>query len=136
MSAKSLPVLKILFLEDFESDYELMLHSLKKSELNLSTLRVGDMPSFISALETFRPDCIIGDYLLPAYNGLEAYQDLRRLNEVVPFIMVTAHVRAGLEDKSIRLGINGFLNKNNFNQLPKIVLSVLEEQGKNKFRSF
>jgi len=64
--------LKILHLEDVESDAELVDRALKKAGINFEKCLVDTRQEYIEALETFQPDVILSDHSLPKCNSLEA----------------------------------------------------------------
>ncbi|MFA4969974.1 MAG: response regulator, partial [Sulfuritalea sp.] len=64
--------LKILMLEDEPVDAELAARALSKAGMNFTSRRVDTRQAFIAALQEFRPDLILADYRLPAFDGLAA----------------------------------------------------------------
>ena len=58
---------KILILEDEESDVDFLQRELKKSDLNYTTEVVHTKEAYESMLEYFRPDIILSDYSLPSF---------------------------------------------------------------------
>jgi CheY-like chemotaxis protein len=65
-------LLKILFAEDLPSDADLAVLELRKEGLRFEYIRVDTRDEFIKALNEFKPDIIISDYMMPSYNGMLA----------------------------------------------------------------
>lgn len=67
-------VLKILLVEDTETDADLLIRYLKKENIYFSHSRVWDKDAFIIALKENRYDLIIADQILPQFSGMEAFR--------------------------------------------------------------
>ncbi len=83
--------LKILLLEDNQSDAELNERELKTnlSDYRYDFLSVDNREDFLKAINQFAPDLVLADYNLPGYSGLEALHDLGEKVTILPFIFVT-----------------------------------------------
>lgn len=62
--------IKILILEDNQSDDVFLQHALKKSGLGFSSEIVQTREAFENALDSFKPDIILSDYSLPSFDGV------------------------------------------------------------------
>ena len=69
--------LKILLLEDSDTDADLLIRHLKKEYIAFSYLRVWLKDDYINALDEFSPDLIISDHSLSQFHGMEAFQILK-----------------------------------------------------------
>jgi CheY-like chemotaxis protein len=85
MPNKSL--LKILFIEDVSSDVELAVLELRKENLRFEYMTVCTRVDLNKALKEFRPDLIISDYMMPAFNGLQALKEVIKFDSELPFIL-------------------------------------------------
>ena len=81
--------LKVLFVEDIQSDAELAVRELKKGGLSFDYKRVETKNELTLALNEFRPDIVISDYNLPSYSGLQALKETREFDPFIPFILFT-----------------------------------------------
>jgi CheY-like chemotaxis protein len=135
MNLKSPNEQLILFLEDLEDDYLLMLHELQKSGMRYRSMRVTDGPAFIDAVNRFQPACILSAYLLPGYCGLEAFQDLKSMGKTIPFVLVAGDRQSELTKKCLDLGINGLLYKDNFSELPRVLRSAFHAPEGNRTKT-
>jgi len=66
------PKLKILHLEDLESDAELVQRELTKANIEYTILVVDNKEDYIAALENFSPEIILADHTLPVFDSTEA----------------------------------------------------------------
>ena len=78
---------KILIVDDDENIAELI--SLYMTKECFETQIVYDGESALQAADTFAPDLILLDLMLPKMNGLEVCQQIREFSDV-PIIMLTA----------------------------------------------
>jgi DNA-binding NarL/FixJ family response regulator len=99
--------LRVLLLEDSESDAELICRELGRSGLPTTTQRVDSETAFESALRSFAPDVVISDHSLGQFNAQSALELLRKVRPATPLIIVSgslngektvACLRAGAED--------------------------------------
>src|SRR5436305_13957343 len=86
------PKIKILHLEDMESDSELINMQLNKVNMQFENLVVDTKSEFISALKQFKPDIILADHSLTSFNSLEALKIVNDSNLNIPFVLVTTTV--------------------------------------------
>ncbi|MBN2281146.1 MAG: sigma-54-dependent Fis family transcriptional regulator [Candidatus Marinimicrobia bacterium] len=58
-----------------------------------------------------KPDLVISDVKMPGKTGIEFLQDLREMNNLTPFIVVTAHATVENAIQAMKIGANDFLLK-------------------------
>src|SRR5271167_2744634 len=78
---------RILFVDDRESNVELCRQELTRMDFDLSADRVQDPATFAERLRTQPYDVIICDYSMHSWPGLQALDLLRELNLEIPFIL-------------------------------------------------
>src|SRR3989338_3090414 len=78
--------LRILMLEDVPTDAELAEISLREAGLSFIAKRVDTRETFILALEDFKPDIVLADYNLPAFDGGSAVKLVRQQHPEVPVV--------------------------------------------------
>ncbi|MBI3005868.1 MAG: response regulator, partial [Ignavibacteriales bacterium] len=66
--------LRVLIVEDIDADAELMELELKRAQLPFVARRVSSREEFIEAIDSFQPDIVLADYLLPQFSALEALE--------------------------------------------------------------
>jgi DNA-binding NtrC family response regulator len=123
--------LKILILEDNQSDADLVRRELKKNGFNFTSEIVQTRESFENALENFSPDIILSDYSLPAFDGVTAFNIKQNKLPDVPFIIVSGTIG---EERSIELIKNGItdyaLKDKLFSLTPKISRALRDAEEK------
>jgi CheY-like chemotaxis protein len=65
--------IKILIVEDSETDADLIVRYLKKSGMLFISKVVESRKAFEQALDTFCPDIVLSDYSLPAFDAISAF---------------------------------------------------------------
>jgi CheY-like chemotaxis protein len=119
--------LKILLVEDNESDVELIRYELRKSTLDFDLTVVQTRAKFEHALEHLRPDIILCDYSLPAFDGLSAFRTKERLFPDIPFIIVSGIIGEANAVELIKSGVTDYTLKDKlFTLVPKIERGLKE----------
>src|SRR6266567_8434161 len=117
-AAGSTSQVRVLMLEDSESDAALIRHELQRLTPPPVVHHVKTETSFVLALREFAPHVILCDHSIPGFGGWEALELAHRLVPDTPFILVTgsldeetavAYLKGGardyiLKDRLIRLG--------------------------------
>ena len=76
-----------------------------------STLEAFDGAHGLEMAETYRPDCIISDILMPKMTGLELFERLRSRGLKIPVIALTADIQETTRRRCEDFGVVRFLNK-------------------------
>ena len=101
--------IKILYIED-----ELFLGKIVKETLEgrgFDVLMQTDGAKVIADFLAYQPDIIVLDIMLPNKNGFEIATDIRKLNEDIPLIFLTAKTQTEDVVKGFKLGGNDYLRK-------------------------
>lgn len=106
------PGLKILILEDNESDADLLIRELKKSGLSFTAEIVQTRTAFENALENFDPDLILSDYSLPSFDAVTAFQIKQDKHAHTPFIIVSGFIGEENVVELIKAGVTDYVSKN------------------------
>src|SRR5665647_299083 len=130
MSNKNL--LKILFIEDLPSDVELAVRELRKENLRFEYITVCTRIDLNEALEEFKPDLIISDYMMPSFNGLQALKEVVKCDPELPFILYTGSVNEETAVECIKAGAQDYVIKEHMTRLPFAVKEALEQVRINK----
>lgn len=67
--------------------------------------------SVIELAESFRPDIAIMDIQMPGINGIEAMKEIRRTNQNVIFIVMSAYDKFDYAKEAIKLGVMEYISK-------------------------
>jgi two-component system sensor histidine kinase UhpB len=119
--------LRILHLEDLPADAEMVERVLRKANFEFEKKVVVDKPDFIRALHEFRPDIILSDHSLPAFNSLEALRITREEGISAPLILVTATVSEEYAVNVIKEGASDYILKDRLERLPNAVQNAIDK---------
>lgn len=112
-----MPGLRILHLEDDESDAYLVRRTLQMSTLGASVTLVTSREEFVAALEQGPWDVVVSDNAVPTFNSQEALQMVRERYPATPFIVLSG---AGEEEQivgTLRDGAADYILKDHLKQL-------------------
>ncbi len=119
--------IKILHLEDEETDSELIARLLKKSNIDCDVKVVNTRNQYKTALQEFKPEIILSDHGLPAFNSIEALEILRKSKLDIPFILVTGAVSEEFAVVAVQKGVDDYILKDRLHRLPVAVTNALEK---------
>ena len=121
-------LIRILIVEDLPTDAELVQREVQRVLPRSGYLRVESREEFLSALESFRPEVILSDYMLPGFDGIEALKlALERVPET-PFILVTGSMNEETAVECMKAGAWDYILKEHIKRLGPAVLNVLERK--------
>jgi PAS domain S-box-containing protein len=119
--------LRVLILEDSETDTELVLHELRRSGYEPDWSRVDNEADYLdSLLPTL--DVILADYSLPDFDALRALHILKSQDMDIPFIVVTGAVGEEVVAECMRQGATDYLLKDRLSRLGSAVERALQEK--------
>jgi len=125
---------RILMVEDNDSDFELVKHELVKAGISFEPKRVQTKEDFNTELEAFRPDIILSDYQLPSFDGISALAVAVIEAPDVPFIFVSGAIGEELAIETLKGGATDYVYKSHLNQLGPAVKRALEEARQRRGR--
>ena len=129
--------LRILLVEDLETDVELITLHLHKIVDSPVIKVVDNLDDYKRELQNFIPDVVISDYNLPTCSGLEVLELTKSIDDSTPFIFLTGAIEnEELAANTILNGASGFILKNNMSTLhqklkpllKKVVFSIRERE--------
>ncbi|MGE5370480.1 MAG: response regulator [Solirubrobacterales bacterium] len=71
----------------------------------------GDGREALEKFEPFEPDIVLMDMKMPHMNGLEAAQEMLKINPKVPIIMMTAYGEIEMVHKALKIGVRRHITK-------------------------
>jgi signal transduction histidine kinase len=119
--------LRLLLVEDSESDARLVLRQLKRTGYRLACTRVTTREAFLSSLETECWDVIISDYMIPGYGGLAALADLGATGRDIPFILISGSIGEAAIVSAMKAGAHDYVLKDDLTRLPVAVEREVRE---------
>lgn len=120
--------LKILLLEDLDSDAQLIMLNLRKMERKISIKHASNEEEFKDFLDDFKPHAIISDYSLPQYTGMDALTFVRGKNSIIPFILCTGRINEETAVACIKAGADDYVLKDSMSRLVHALEVVLENK--------
>lgn len=114
-------------LEDMDTDAELIQREMKRGEIDFLVTRVLNKPSFEKAFDSFKPDLILSDYSLPAYDGISALEYVRKHDSEIPFIFVTGAMGEEWAIETFKRGATDYVLKDKLSRLVPVIKRALEE---------
>lgn len=128
--------LKVLVLEDDESDEFLLLRELKRAGYEVDHRRECTAEGLRDALETDRWQVVISDWDMGSFTGLEAFHIVRDFGEDIPFIIVSGTLAEENAVDALRAGVHDFVTKGHFARLaPAIERELREADQRRKTRA-
>lgn len=120
--------IKILHLEDLESDAALVERELRKAHIPFEITVVSNQTGFVHALDSFSPDIILSDHSLPGFDSLRALSILKERKLNVPFILVTATVSEEFAVQIMKEGASDYILKDRLQRLPSALAHAIDKK--------
>ena len=124
--------LKILILEDNQSDADLLQRELKKSGLIFTAEIVQTRVDFEQALHSFNPDLILSDYSLPSFDAVSAFNIKQNISPLIPFIIVSGVIGEENAVELIKNGVTDYTPKDKLFTLATKISRALKDREEAK----
>jgi len=118
---------RLLILEDNPMDLELTLSTLKRGGLALESRHVSTREEFVAAFAEGGWDLILADYWLPGFTGLEALEAVRKVDALLPFVLMSGTLGDERAIESLKSGATDYVLKDNLARLLIVVRRALAE---------
>lgn len=119
--------IRILFIEDLLSDYELAKSVLKREKILFTDTRVDCAEEMMREINDFRPNIFISDYSMPRFDGMKALKLAQELAPDIPFILLTGSVNEETAVECMKSGANDYVIKERMARLPYAVKEALQQ---------
>ena len=119
--------IKILHLEDNQTDAELVKEILSLEDIDFSIINVDNEKDFLKALKNKTFDLILADYSLPSFDGLSALKLVQEQEVFVPFIFVSGVLGEELGIEAMKSGATDYVLKSRFERLVPTIRRSLRE---------
>lgn len=120
-------LLKVLLIEDSESDANLLVSLLRRGGYDPQFQRVVNAAGLTKALDEQKWDVILADHRLPEFNSIEALGMVRALDPDVPFIIVSGVIGDEVAVAAMKAGAQDYLMKSNLSRLVVAVARELQD---------
>jgi diguanylate cyclase (GGDEF)-like protein/PAS domain S-box-containing protein len=124
--ARTEPI-RILHLEDSESDSELLIRQLEKDGLNFTLRRVETLEDYLRTLKEFEPEVVLSDNALPSFDSRGALSVARAHGGELPFILVSGTVGEERAAELLRSGATDYVLKDSMGRLSGAIERALVE---------
>ncbi len=119
--------LRVLIIEDSETDAFLLERALQRGGLNSKCHRVDTSETMMTALEEQSWDVILADHSMPLFSAPEALRLLQQRGLDVPFIIVSGHIEEVTAVSAMKSGAHDYIMKDNLARLVPAVERELRE---------
>jgi PAS domain S-box-containing protein len=119
---------RVLIVEDVPTDAELTERETKQVLTPCVFERVETEGDFLRALDEFKPDIIISDYSMPAFDGMSALKLTLKRTPITPFIIVTGSINEDTAVECMKAGATNYVIKQYLKRLGPAVIHALEEK--------
>lgn len=103
--------IRLLLIEDNEDDALLTINHLKENDYELFYRRVFSREAVKESLVNEPWDCVISDYAMHNFNGLEALEEFLIHDLEIPFILLSGTIGETLAVKAMKMGANDYIMK-------------------------
>lgn len=114
-------------IEDEARDAELAEHTLRQGGFDFSFKRVETEEGFLREIDEFKPNVILSDHGLPAFDGFSALNLAQEKCPDVPFIFVTGSLGEEMAIKALKSGATDFVLKHHLSTLPPALHRALNQ---------
>jgi twitching motility two-component system response regulator PilH len=101
--------LKVLVVDDSALNRQVIVEYLKHKEI--VTIEAEDGEQALQMIASEKPDIILLDLIMPIMDGFEVLEYLKKQNNTIPIIVITAYLKGNTFQRCMELGAKGFLNK-------------------------
>ncbi len=119
---------RILFAEDVLIHYRMSVEILHKEHIIFEPFLVASRVDFLAALDTFKPDIVVTDYLMPEFDGIEALHLTLSHDPTIPVIILTGSISEEVAVEAMRAGATNYVLKENLIRLPFAVKEAIKKK--------
>jgi DNA-binding NtrC family response regulator len=119
--------LRVLFVEDCETDALLLLRALQRAGFDPEHSRVDSAREMDEALRDREWDIILADHHMPQFSAPEALEILKQHGIDIPFIIVSGHIEEETAVRAMMAGAHDYIMKDRLARLAPAVIRELRE---------
>ncbi|OFY39015.1 MAG: hypothetical protein A2X18_05640 [Bacteroidetes bacterium GWF2_40_14] len=120
--------LKILMVEDLQTDAELIKREITRSGIRFTSRIVETKEDYLNALQEFDPDIILSDFSLPTFDGMQAILLQQELANHVPFILVTGSINEETAVEVMKAGADDYVIKEHLTRLGAAIRAAIQKK--------
>src|SRR3989304_3414891 len=110
-------LLRVLIVEDNPDDQQLLVAELQSGGYDLVHACVASAGEMRAALDRDAWDCIISDYSMPGFIGIDALRIVQERGLDLPFIIVSGVISEDTAVDAMKSGAHDYLSKSNLKRL-------------------
>jgi PAS domain S-box-containing protein len=129
-----LPSLRLLHLEDNTADAELISMQIAEEWPDCKIRQVASREDFLAALAQEEYDLILSDFSLPAFNGLEALDLVRKTGSTTPFLFLSGTIGEDNAVEALQRGAVDYLIKDRPARLIPAIRGALQQRREQQLR--
>ncbi|HWJ35597.1 MAG TPA: EAL domain-containing protein [Steroidobacteraceae bacterium] len=127
--------LKVLVIEDSESDAFFAMNTLQKAGFNTTHRCVQTAAELKAALKNECWDAVISDFHLPKLDGMEALRIFRSSGLDIPFMLLSGTIGEELAVEAVKAGASDYIMKDSLTRLaPALKRELKEAQARTAHR--
>lgn len=119
--------IRILFLEDNATDFELVSEFLNTEGLHCKFTRAASGAEFEQIFDSGSFDVVLSDYAIPGYSGFAALQYVRAQDAALPFILVSGTLSEEDAVEGLRAGATDYIIKQRLHRIAPAIRRALAE---------
>src|SRR6266446_5697450 len=119
--------LRVLLVEDSQSDAFLLIHALERGNFDPAWQRVDIREAMQSSLDKGTWDLILADHSMPGFSAPEAFELIKAKRLDIPFIIVSGHIDEDTATSAMRAGAHDYIMKDRLARLIPAVERELRE---------
>jgi PAS domain S-box-containing protein len=110
-------IVRVLIIEDNDDDTILEIDELIAGGYNIDYKQIQTRNELENALNNEVWDCIISDFSMPQFSGLDALAIVKQKNLDIPFILISGAIGEETAVEAMRAGAHDYIMKNNLKRL-------------------
>jgi two-component system sensor histidine kinase UhpB len=119
--------LRVLIVEDSEDDALLLERELRRGGYEPVSQRVQTAEAMSAELKRQEWDIVISDYIMPKFNGLDAFKLLKDAGLDLPFIIISGKIGEETAVEAMKAGVHDYIMKDKLARLIPAVQRELKE---------
>lgn len=125
----SFEAIRILLLEDYKLDADLVSAYLKRAHPLWTIEHVSSREAYLEHLQNHPPHVIVSDYSLPSFSGIDAYKECKAMGIEVPFIILTGHLPEESARECVDDGVDDYVLKSSLTRLDHAIEKAIQRRS-------
>ena len=123
--------IRILYIDDYDLDRELVRDSLEKEHGGFVLMEASNKQEFESLLKNHAFDLVLSDFNIAGFEGLQVLEAVKEHAPEIPVIIVTGTGSEEIAVKALKQGASDYVIKRpqHIRKLPQTILAVIEKQS-------